>query len=239
MLGNDVLAVRLGGIYALQRLAEEHPVQYHVQVMQLLCAFARHPTRDEGVETKPDREEEPQLRQDVQAVMTAISACHARQLEPEDRAGFDLDLRGAHLANAELWRAALSDAILDGANLSGAELADADLSDAWLQRTDLSNTALQRANLSLALLDNANLSDAKLPGANLSGTTLFDTNLSSARFSARTRGLTQDQLDQARADPDNPPHLDGVVDAETGQPLVWRGKPLEEDAEPGAAEALK
>ena len=31
MLGNEVLSVRLGGIYALQRLAEDHPEQYHIQ----------------------------------------------------------------------------------------------------------------------------------------------------------------------------------------------------------------
>ena len=33
MLGSDVLSVRLGGIYALQHLAEDHPDQYHVQIM--------------------------------------------------------------------------------------------------------------------------------------------------------------------------------------------------------------
>ena len=37
----------------------------------------------------------------------------------------------------------------------------------------------------------------------------------------------QYQLDAARADPDNPPKLDGVLDAETGKPLVWRGGPVE------------
>ena len=44
MLGNDVLSVRLMGgirIIALQRLAEEHPEQYHVQIMRLFCALAR------------------------------------------------------------------------------------------------------------------------------------------------------------------------------------------------------
>ena len=44
MLGSEVLAVRLGGIYALQRLAEEHPGQYHVQIMELFCAYVRNPT---------------------------------------------------------------------------------------------------------------------------------------------------------------------------------------------------
>ena len=39
-------------------------------------------------------------------------------------------------------------------------------------------------------------------------------------------GLIQEQLDQACSDPDNPPDLGGIVlDAGTGKPLVWRGKP--------------
>ena len=46
MLGSEVLAVRLGGIYALQRLVEDHPKQYHVQVMRLFCAFVRNPPVD-------------------------------------------------------------------------------------------------------------------------------------------------------------------------------------------------
>ena len=43
MLGDEVLAVRLAGIYALQRLAEEDRQQYHVQVMRSLCAFVQFP----------------------------------------------------------------------------------------------------------------------------------------------------------------------------------------------------
>ena len=30
--------------YALQRLAEEHPERYHIQIMRLFCAFVRNPT---------------------------------------------------------------------------------------------------------------------------------------------------------------------------------------------------
>ena len=61
--------------------------------------------------------------------------------------------------------------------------------------------------------------------ANVSGAYLTNANLSGAKFSFRgddpAKGLTQSQLDSARADPDNPPNLEGVVDAETGKPLVW------------------
>ena len=37
-------------------------------------------------------------------------------------------------------------------------------------------------------------------------------------------GLTQAQIDQAWADPGNPPQLEGVVDGSTGEPLVWHGR---------------
>ncbi len=49
------------------------------------------------------------------------------------------------------------------------------------------------------------------------------------RISAK--GLTQAQLDEARSDPDNPPNLEGVFDAETSERLVWQGKLLEEEGE--------
>ena len=50
MLGSPVLSVRLGGIYALQRLAEDEPEQYHVEIMRLFSAFAHDPTKKGGDE---------------------------------------------------------------------------------------------------------------------------------------------------------------------------------------------
>ena len=71
MLGSELLSVRLGGIYALQHLAEDHPGQYHIQIMRLFCAFVRHPTMDASAQAKssPGRKY-PRLREDVQAVIT-------------------------------------------------------------------------------------------------------------------------------------------------------------------------
>ena len=56
MLGSGVLSVRLGGIYALKRLAEEHPKEFHIQIIELFCAFVRHPTEGDSHETvAPER----------------------------------------------------------------------------------------------------------------------------------------------------------------------------------------
>ena len=46
MLGSNVLAVRMGGIYALQQLAHDHAGTYHLQIMNLFCAFVRRPPPD-------------------------------------------------------------------------------------------------------------------------------------------------------------------------------------------------
>ena len=77
MLGSEVLSVRLGGIYALQRLAEEWPDQYHIQIMRLFCAFVRLPTRDQSL-VSGQAEIEPGtplgIRQDVEAVLQMIGS---------------------------------------------------------------------------------------------------------------------------------------------------------------------
>ena len=141
MLGSGVLSVRLGGIYALQRLAKEHPEQYHVQIMRLLCAFVRNPTEDGGGAAKPDKKN--QLREDVQAVMAAIGTRGEAGLALEKEAGFALDLRGADLRGGYLPR---------GANLSGANLMEANLSGVRLARVNLSGAELHQTNLSSATL---------------------------------------------------------------------------------------
>ena len=260
MLGSEDLSVRLDGIYTLERLAKDEPEQYHIQVMSRFCVFARHPSKDSEAEVKSDKEDERQLREDVQTVMTAICVCHATQLDLEHSAQFLLNLRGAILSRVVLQEANLSNARLGNADLSGARLSSADLSESWLVDANLSGALLGGANLSSAIALDANLFDASLIQGNLSGALLNGSNLSGARFlGANLSGaslsgavlsgadfsnllisgsdgedemlatrVTQAQLDEARADPNNPPKLDGVLDAETGEQLVWRGRPLDE-----------
>ncbi len=229
MLNSEELSVRLDGIYTLERLAKDEPERYHIQIMSRLCAFVRHPTQEEPKPTTSH----PRLREDVQAAMTAIATPTSWIKRPalERTANFKLDLNRADLAGVRLMGASLDGADLTDATLIGATIDIAHLSDARL-----SGANLTRARLSFATLTNANLFDANLTGTDLSRAKLTDTDLSYANLSetnlseaslAGTTSLTQAQLDQACADPDNPPKLDGVVDAETNKPLVWRGGPCE------------
>lgn len=149
------------------------------------------------------------------------------------------DLRGAELGGADMRGASLGGAKLDaahlgGANLSGSDLRAASFRDAKLGGADLSNANLggAGADLSGAELTRANLAGANLDCADLTGANLADAVVSGADFSqdrmrgsaSPARGLTQRQLDQAKADPASPPILEGVMDPETNKPLVWNGQ---------------
>ena len=124
------------------------------------------------------------------------------------------NLTGVDLSHASLVDAKLSKARLSRTDLVGADLENADLSYAGLSRTDLTGAVLADADLSYTRLRRSNLTDAILMGANLTGADLSD-----------SKGLTQEQLDDdAFADETFPPKLPNVADAETGVPLVWRGK---------------
>ena len=148
------------------------------------------------------------------------------------------DLRGAELGGADMRGASMGGAKLDaahlgGANLSGADLRAASLRDAKLGGADLSNANLGGAGADLhgAELTKANLAGANLGKADLTGANLVNAILSGTDFShdwmrgsaSPARGLTQHQLDQAKADAGSPPILDGVMDSETNEPLVWNG----------------
>ena len=281
MVGSPVLSVRLGGIYALKRLADEHPEQYHIQVMELYCAFVRNPTGGEKDRENQDAQTDPYqsappLREDVQVVLTAIGGRSKAGLDIEKaRKEFRLELRHADLRRAHLPGAYLAQSDLGGADMRGAYFCDANLSGAYLQGAKLHRANLISANLSGARVLSASLcrviaqgadfsastfggtdlSDAELRWANLSGANisisnlsnakLEDANLSGAMFGKGTRTtrsdppvsesvfarLTQQQLDEACADPDNPPKIaEGTVDIESGEPLIWRGKPCARDA---------
>ena len=208
MLGSTLLSVRLGGIYALQTLAAEHPPHYHLGVMRQFCAFVRGPQNPTLTDASPpagtaprpipempdsgarpdnharrgaadgDAASEP-VREDVRAVMDAIAARSAAGIEVEQQEErFRLDLSGANLCE---WR--FSGADLSGADLSGANLSMAKLTGAKLTRADLSGADLSAANLFEANLSRAKLIRADLSGANLVRADLIEADLIGANLS--------------------------------------------------------
>ena len=250
-LASTTLPERLGAIYELQRLADEHPEQYHVAIMRRFCDIVCNPIgNDGGVEGEPLNEELP-ARKDVRVVMEAIGTRNDDKiaLERHDNYRLDLsdaDLRGHYLHNLNLsgsllTSAKLSNTYIFGTDLSGAGLYLADLCGASIANTDFTGTFLAGANLSRirdchgtkfsnANLTGANLTDGNLSGAIVNGAELLGANLAGTKFWDETgmmvEGLTQKQIAFARATPEEkPPQLEGLEDADTGELISWDKRP--------------
>jgi hypothetical protein len=198
-LGSAKLDVRLGGVYALERIAVDSK-RDHPTVVEVLSAFVREhgdpahtdsePTIAEvlsrflqgddkpAAELQPSSgtEKEPKPATDVQAALTVLGRLPKRSGVSRG------DLSGARLADAHLGGADLSGARLNGANLSGAYLLAANLSGAQLVRASLAGAHLGGADLSGAYLAEASLAGAHLGMADLSGAGLFGADLAGAQL---------------------------------------------------------
>ncbi|MCH8113319.1 MAG: pentapeptide repeat-containing protein [Proteobacteria bacterium] len=214
-LGSPALPVRLGGIYALWRLAEDSSLRDLISVIDILCAFVRHPPHEPAEpKDKADKEDDADtvkyIRPDVQTVLHLIGGTDSnyRQRLPDD---YHLDLTYADLDFAKLRGADLSGANLGGVNLihadltlailRGADLDFANFRDAILRGADLRGAIVARTHPRGADLDagdhlrdimaNLIFADADLTGADLTD----------------VKNLTQSQVDLACCDPDDPPVL--------------------------------
>jgi len=125
-LGSDKLDVRIGGIYALERVARDS-AKDHPTVMEVLTAFIREHSREQWPPADAgSREHERSTRPDVQA---AVTVAGRRDLK---RDILPLNLTGADLPGVNLPGARLSGADLTGADLRGTRLRDTRLTGAHL-----------------------------------------------------------------------------------------------------------
>jgi uncharacterized protein YjbI with pentapeptide repeats len=225
-LSNEKLEVRLGGIYALERIAKDSPKDYWT-IMEVLTAFVReksHTTQSHGCDV-PDEfenddhenwyfdslEKETYLRiaTDIQAVLTILNRRDKAYLNGEkDR----LDLAGVNFSwlifpatigfqEMNLVTANLRRAVLDEVNLTGTQLTGAYLTESRLKKTIFTNANLVEACLARANLSGANLQNADLRNANLAKATLEGTDLRGADLrGAYLGGVTFAETDLRGAD---------------------------------------
>jgi len=178
----DRLAIRLGGVYALERLMRDSP-EDEPNIIAVLCAFVRiHASTPAGA----DRPMPASSPADVQASVTVL----ARRPYPTAPANSVLDLTGSRLS--------MPAAALPGATLAGASLLHANLAGSNMRGSDLSSADLSAANLRRADLSQVNLSDAYLTHADLTQANLRDANLRRARLGQPPR------VDLPSAQPESP-----------------------------------
>ena len=234
-LGHDNQAVRVGGLYGLERIAEESPKERR-QAFSMLAGFVRsrgaikYQKDEDGNIKKANGEPVPELskpRSEKIDIETAVKIL-ANIVKPEERLdknwgrSIDLsatDLRGLQLQERDLQRFDFRNALLSDIN-NRIILSRADLTFAFLFDADLTGAVLYFANLTNATLSYADLTDAYLDSANLTSA-----NLESAE------DLTQEQLTKIRYKEGEPPRNlpEGLVLPEEGRNIIKPDAPETED----------
>ncbi|MCY7320514.1 MAG: pentapeptide repeat-containing protein [Phormidesmis sp. CAN_BIN36] len=196
-VGNNEIHVRIGGIYALERIANDSRRDYQ-QVMEVLTAYLReispYPLKNE------EQENRERLPTDIEAVLRVLK--RRKYVAIETHLTLELtDLRGANLGGANL-----QNAWLDQMSLQGASLLEANLQSVKLQNVDLSNASLQDIDLREGLIVRSNFERASLPnadfrGARLIGVNFRNANLCGANFrNANLHGIELEGADLTEAD---------------------------------------
>ncbi|WP_427168839.1 pentapeptide repeat-containing protein (plasmid) [Streptomyces sp. C1-1] len=197
-LGHPTLDVRLGGIYALERVAKNSPAD-RPTVTDILCAFVREhapwPVGAPGGPQHPTPVEEhqtPWLTSRAADVQTALYVLGRRPGHPEEHTLYlsRVDLRRAHLSKAQLAGANLRHsnlcrAYLPHSNLHSGQLANVDLRYAYLRGAQLAHADLRDAHL-----EHADIRQAVLRGADLRGANLVDADLDGADLTDVTSDAT-------------------------------------------------
>jgi uncharacterized protein YjbI with pentapeptide repeats len=208
--GRPKLEVRLGAIYALERIARDSE-RDHWPIMEVLMAYVRRepsPSKDAaqigkqaiGTKAHPIENPDPRpLRADYMAILTVITRRDQNHdplykrvdLSWADFSGakisgdIDLshaDLRHANLSHSDLSSLTLREVSLYQADLRGASFFGGDLSGSWLSQADLSDAWLYDVNLRKADLSGAHLSGTRLDRADLSDANLDGSHLSRVDF---------------------------------------------------------
>jgi hypothetical protein len=202
-LGNPELAVRLGGIYTLARIARSSS-EDRTAIVEVLAAYVRErapwpPTRPEQLPAGTSLSDQVGVQgpaSDVLAAMIVLGEIPRGELPVKAPQLPDVDLRKALLGDAAPpeypirgWlnfeqatfaRAHLEGTVLRGARLAGAILDRACLAKAYLPGADLRAARLIEADLHGADLRGACLAGAKLQKANLTGADLRGVDLRGA-----------------------------------------------------------
>ncbi len=217
MLGSDVVAVRIGGVHALMRLAEQEPEDFHVRVMQLFVAFL-------GTPPPHPTDPQPNERADIDAIVQMLKRRSDAALELEKEQRFYLYLPRAQLSGTALRASKFSRAHFVQADLSYAYAEASDFSHSTLEHCDLRDGRFS-SNFFLSQIRHSRLSNSNFRAANfhrasfyfvdLSASNLQYARLTEAGLSAvdmRGSDLTLADLSGARIRPGRMLTPDGEVD---------------------------
>ena len=187
------IEVRIGAIYALERIAQDSP-RDHVQIMEILTAYIRENAKAEDAAPNP-LEDWPKMPDDPQE-----KAAHI-ELRKERFGGYYFESKAHEWARTLKARTDIQAAVQvigrRTPNQIALERADTrygdagyrlDLRETNLQAVDISRLNFEKALLEKSRMEGANLRDARMVGAILRGARMERASLSGARMEGANLG---------------------------------------------------
>jgi hypothetical protein len=203
-LGDSKLVIRIGGIYALERIARDSR-RDHWTIMEVFTTHIREYAPWAGFRMQQMAEDAAGHDSEVQAILTVLGRREKGHEEPNQV----LNLSCSDLGSAVLDKGDFSGANFTGANLNDVSGSRANFKGSCFRLATLAKANLYEANLEGAVLQRADLAKCMLASANLSGADLSDANLDGANLSKtdfrgaillEARGLTNAQIKWAITD---------------------------------------
>jgi hypothetical protein len=176
-LGSQNLEIRIGGIYALERIARDSDRDY-TTVLEILTAYVRNHAPRKATTVTPDSSsrrppirgkivpDEPRMSADIQAILTVLGR---RRYHDEWE---NIDLSNTDLHNANFSQLNFSGAIFDNSDLSGA----------LTFQTDFHRAYLTHAKVAQANLNFLNITDADCSGTDFTGSSFTGADATGAEF---------------------------------------------------------
>jgi len=182
------LEVRIGAIYALERIAQDS-LRDHLQIMEILCSYVRTnaPCTEPLPEAIPEKRTIPPL--DIQTIITILGRRQTLGKDKEFARKFRLNLRNCDLSGVNFENGDFSAAMFQSSKLEGAIFNSAKLVGCQMFAANLRYTMFWDADLTGARLDKVvaspnnkydSLNRAILHGACLYGADLSDVYMTTA-----------------------------------------------------------
>ncbi|KZL17658.1 Pentapeptide repeats (8 copies) [Pseudovibrio axinellae] len=151
------LEVRIGAIYALERIAQDS-LRDHIQIMEILCAYVRENAPVTSLEPSEPPFKFAIPRTDIQAAISVIGRRSEQQIQLEWGQEFRLDLRKTDLSGVNFNKGEFSAAIfirsrLEAANFRESQLKGSLLSGSLLNYADFFRAELRGTSFDHAILN--------------------------------------------------------------------------------------
>lgn len=179
--------VRLGAIYALERIAFDSP-RDHWPIMEVLTAYVRQnapaPAQiEQGTEAEskqPERKIAKEPATEIQAILTVLG--RRRRGHRREGKNRSLDLNYSDLDGARFVGAHLDATNFEGAHLGGARFNNAHLEGARFVSANLNMAFFKEAHLNGAIFVGAHLLATNFEGARLDRAQFYSTTLTNVYF---------------------------------------------------------